>query len=74
MGVCLPTQTDSLIRLTLATLAADDHGDINVKVANVSNLNNVVNWHLGGVGRWVCPHQGVGSQHWFERLTLTAII
>ncbi len=39
MGACLPTQTDGLIRLTLATLAADDHGDINVKLANVSNLN-----------------------------------
>ncbi len=38
-GTCLPTQTDSLIRLTLATLAADDHGDINVKLANVSNVN-----------------------------------
>ncbi len=29
----------SLIRLTLATLAADDHGDINVKLADISNLN-----------------------------------
>ncbi len=37
MGVCLPAQTDRLIRLTLATLAADDHGDINV----------VVNFHWG---------------------------
>ncbi len=39
MGACLPTQTDGLIRLTLATLAVDDHGDIHVKPANVSNLN-----------------------------------
>ncbi len=39
MGARLPTQTDGLIRLTLATLAADDHGDISVKLANVNHLN-----------------------------------
>ncbi len=41
IGTCLPTQTDGLIRLTLtlSTLGADDHGDINVKLANVNNSN-----------------------------------
>ncbi len=41
MGACLPKQKGGLIRLTLtlATLAADDHGDINVKLANVNNSN-----------------------------------
>ncbi len=39
MDAYLPSQTDSLIRLTLATLAADDHGDINVKLTDIGNLN-----------------------------------
>ncbi len=41
MGARLPSHTKGLInvRLTLATLAADDHGDINVKLTNVNNLN-----------------------------------
>ncbi len=66
MGACLPTQTDGLIRLTLATLAADDHGDINVKLANVSNLNQCCEptpW-VESVGECLSSlRQGFGSPH-----------
>ncbi len=34
-----PKQQLDWANVRLATLAADDHGDINVKLANVNNLN-----------------------------------
>ncbi len=46
IDACLPTRTNSLIRLTLATRsAADDHGDISVMLASVTIIIqiNVVN-------------------------------
>ncbi len=52
MGACLPTRTDNLIRLMLAALAADDHGDINVILVNVRVITQiVVNQHLDGDSR-----------------------
>ncbi len=53
MNTCLPTPTESLIRLTLATLAADNHVNINVMLANINVIIqiNVVNRQLNGDSR-----------------------